>query len=1355
MNYRRTFARLCSVCIPVDPRKVECWLKTNTVRLLILIFFFRINRKKRTYLRFIMSQIIKKTLSGVASLTTILWSVSGGLLALPGVASAATISAGDLIKASGPAVYYYAADSKRYVFPNETTYRSWYADFSSVKTVSDAELAAIMIGGNVTLRSGTKLVKITTDPKVYAVAPNGTLRWIESEAVATALYGSNWARRVVDVPDAFFVNYTVGSSVSTPVHPDGSLVMYAGSSDKYVVWGGMKRKLSDAAFAANGFQMSDVIVTTAVYPDGTAVSGREDALANTVGASGSTTTPVGGALSVSLASDTPAGVTLPKNAAGAQLAKFNLTAGSGAVSVTGLRFHRVGVGATTDFSNIYVYDANGTRLTTGRTVNSTTNTVEFNSLRLSVAAGQTVSLVLVGDLLGGSIMTGGQHSFELVDAASVVVTGSSTVSGSFPVRGNVFTVGTASAGTVTVEKGNTLSNPNIGALEADVASFKLTANSHDIEVRRITLLEAGSVSNSDLSNFKLYQGTTVVATTASLSGDKVVLNFVPPYVITNGTSRIFTLKGQIAGRSARTIRSYVEYATDVYAIDRMYNTGAAATITAYDGSDGTASDCSGTKESCVTTQGGQLTVTFNGPTSANVARGGQDVVLYRFSLASPESSLEVRNLRFHLASTNNGKLRGSSSTDYFTDIKVKNMATGATVMGPTSLPSTLTDAITLADSFTIPQGQILDLAITADLSNSQDADGNFYSNAMGNSTSTYQVTLGHSGAIFNSSDIRITDTGEYLATSKIVPNTSIAGNSMTVKSSSLTLALASTPSSGTVVKNATMVPAAGFLLSAGSQADSIVTAITLTAVGATDGATFAAGTADDVVTGCALFDGDTQIGQSRSPDTSGVMSITNLNLRIAHGTSKTLVAKCTTDSSITWTSTGDRFAVGISAVTAQDADANTVSVSVPGSVSAQYAAGTGARVYQTVIGGGTLTIATSNLRTSTILVSGTDTWQNMAEYRATAQNEDLRIEKIAVSSTNDAAAYTQIAIAVDGAVKGWDVLPSGSGKYKTIDFSSSPITVTRNTSANFQLWAKLAQSQASSTVGQATSGVARTGALAGLGIASGITSGDDAWNSDYNDKLNIRAVGIGSGNLVYATSSVMGQAVSGNNFVVRKTKPTITRQTLSTTTLASGQQMDLYKFQVSADAGGALALKKVTFALTTTTSTGSLSLSNFRIRRGSTELPTTSVDIVDGNGTNIEAGAISTSTTSKRVIVHFDNGSAGSEESVSGSGNVYTLVATVGGTLVAGDQVTTSLDRTNDTALVAAGYLTASASGSTPAPNLTAAAAPGGTVTAADFIWSDISEIPHSDAVGASGGSYDWTNGYQVEDMTQSQSLSK
>ncbi|MBP6944519.1 hypothetical protein KBD61_01480 [Patescibacteria group bacterium] len=1309
-----------------------------------------------------MSQLLKKTLSGIASVTTILWSVGGGLLALPGAASAATIVAGDLVKSpTASDVYYYAADGKRYVFPNEKTYKSWYADFSTVKTITGAELAALPLGANVTIRPGTKLVKITTDPKVYAVAPNGTLRWIETEAIAIALYGSNWAQRVVDVPDGYFVNYTVGASVSSAVHPDGTVVMYSGSSDMFVVWGGQKRKLVGDAFMMNGYQMSDVIVTTASYPMGTDVTGRESALANTVNPGSVTAPVVGGTLMISLASDTPAGMTLPKNAASAQLAKFNLMAGSGNVMVTGMRFHRVGIGATTDLSNVYLYDGNGNRLTTGRTVNSTTNNVEFNSLNLNVAAGQTMSVVLVADLSSPS-STGGQHSFELVDAASVVVTGGSTVAGSFPVRGNVFTVGTSSAGTITVERGNTLSNPNIGSAEAEISSFKLTSNLHDLEVRRVTLLSAGSVSNSDLSDFKLYQGTTLVATAATMSGDKIVLNFVPPYVITNGTSRIFTLKAKVAGRSARTIRTYVEYSTDVYAIDRTYNTGAAVTITSYDGDSGSASSCSGTEESCVTTQGGQLTVTFNGPTAQNISRGAQDVVLYRFSLASPESNLEIRNLRFKIASTNSARVRGSSNTDYFTDIKVKNMANGQTLMGPTSLPATLSSVsdsgtITLSDSFNMTTGQILDLAITADLSNSEDADHNFFANG----TSTYQVTLGPSSTIFGSSDVRITDTGEYLALAKIVPNTFITGNTMTVKPSSLALAMVSNPSSGTVVKNSSSVPVAGFSFTAGSQTDNIITAITLKAVGDINGsgASYTLAEADDVVTGCGLFDGDTQIGQSRAPDsTTGEMSITSLNLRIVRGTTKTLVVKCSTVSSVS--ASGYRIAVGISAVTAQDADANTVTVTVPAAISAQYAESGASRVNQNVISGGTLTITTNSLRTATILVAGNDTWQNVAEYRATAQNEDVRIEKIAVSSTGDAASYQRVAIAMDGAVKGsaeGEILPSGAMRYKTVDLTSSPINVMRNTSVNFNIWTKLDAVQASSTVNQATTGVPLSGLPVSLGIASGITTGDDAWDSNYNDKMNVRAVGIGSGNLVYATSSSMGATLSGNTFVVRKSKPTVTQQALSTTTLVSGQQMDLYKFQVSADSAGSVTLKKVTFAVSVSTTTGSsLTLSNFRIRKGSTEVPIADVIITDGVGTNIEAGDFGAATTTPRVVVSFTNSSGGGEEGISGSGTVYTLVATTAGPIVAGDQVTTSIDRSGDiSAGNVTGYLTSTYSGSLVGPNLDTAIAPGATVSGASFIWSDQSEIPHSDQVGASGGSRDWTNGYLVDDLTRSQSLTR
>ena len=129
------------------------------------------------------------------------------------VTHAATLVPGGLIKGSGSSVYYYGADSKRYVFPTEKTYFTWYTGFDGVRTVTDAELEAIAIGGNVTYRPGAKLVKITTDPKVYAVDVNGGLRWVQSEAVARELYGDGWTELVDDIPDAFFVNYNLSEPV--------------------------------------------------------------------------------------------------------------------------------------------------------------------------------------------------------------------------------------------------------------------------------------------------------------------------------------------------------------------------------------------------------------------------------------------------------------------------------------------------------------------------------------------------------------------------------------------------------------------------------------------------------------------------------------------------------------------------------------------------------------------------------------------------------------------------------------------------------------------------------------------------------------------------------------------------------------------------------------------------------------------------------------------------------------------------------------------------------------------------------------------------------------------------------------
>jgi len=126
----------------------------------------------------------------------------------------ALCESGSLIKGSGTAVYFCGKDGKRYVFVNQKVFLSWYKDFSSVKVVTDAVLAQIRLGGNINYKPGVKMVKIQTDPKVYAVARGGLLRWVSTEAVALKLYGADWNKKIDDVPDSFFFSYKMGPPVT-------------------------------------------------------------------------------------------------------------------------------------------------------------------------------------------------------------------------------------------------------------------------------------------------------------------------------------------------------------------------------------------------------------------------------------------------------------------------------------------------------------------------------------------------------------------------------------------------------------------------------------------------------------------------------------------------------------------------------------------------------------------------------------------------------------------------------------------------------------------------------------------------------------------------------------------------------------------------------------------------------------------------------------------------------------------------------------------------------------------------------------------------------------------------------------
>lgn len=117
---------------------------------------------------------------------------------------------------SDTAVYYYASNGKRYVFPNEKVYFTWYPSFDQVRILTIEEMALIPIGGNITYRPAAKLVKFQTDPKVYLPTKGGILRWAKTEDIVRTWFGQDWNRQVDDISEAFYVNYTFGTPIEGP-----------------------------------------------------------------------------------------------------------------------------------------------------------------------------------------------------------------------------------------------------------------------------------------------------------------------------------------------------------------------------------------------------------------------------------------------------------------------------------------------------------------------------------------------------------------------------------------------------------------------------------------------------------------------------------------------------------------------------------------------------------------------------------------------------------------------------------------------------------------------------------------------------------------------------------------------------------------------------------------------------------------------------------------------------------------------------------------------------------------------------------------------------------------------------------
>ncbi len=890
-----------------------------------------------------MNEVIKMTRKAVTAAVvaaTIAWSVSLSAFLAPLAAQAAT--AGSLVKASLPAVYYVGQDGKRYVFPNEKTYKTWYADFSSVMTITDAELAAMSIGGNVTYKPGVRMAKITTDPKVYVVDAHGTLRGISSEAVASALYGANWNKMIDDVPDAFFTNYTVGSDVT-------SASMFSPSTA--------------SAGAASINQDKNL---------------------------GSATT-VSGTLSAMLSSSQPAGGTLPKGAMAVNVLKVDVhNGGSAAMTVDSATVHRSGSGIVGDIKNVYVYAGND-RLTTGRTFNSTTHDASFSGLNLALAAGETKSLWIAVDF-SSTATASDVHSFSLTNLQS----GSSMASG-LPLSGSTFTLSGASAGSVTVLKSGTITKPKAGQMAAKVAEFQLQAGgSEDITLSRISLYQSGAIGRDKLTNFTLKQAGLTIATASALNGkDLAVFALSNPLLIEKGNSKTFQVYADISGaaRTTDTIMFYVDQTTDVLALGATYGYGVSVdtgTTGTYDGAGCVAVPAAGNC-SAAGVDAGQLTINFNGPSSKDIAANAKDTELFNFSMAAG-SNLEVRKLQLQLDSAGGNLHNGTNPR--VTDVKVIDTATGAVVAGPKDVTAAATtETLSYTEVFNLTSGQTRTFKVTADIANATTLGA----------MNKLRVTLLTFGT---SDIRNLDASTNLVPSTDIVPNSAIAGNNHTLKTPTLTLGVASTPVAQTYIKGSQNVNLMGITLKAGDGVDVKVDSIqlqgqidtndgTATCTVAPDGA-FANGQENaacssiaDVVQTLKLWNGSTQIGTTKSPasGTDGKITFDNLNLTVPAGQTLTLALSGNLSSALLSARLPDdvKFSLANAGVSATDVDGN--------SISATGGTITGPAMRVADVGSVTITKAPDDTESEAGLVVGGSSNVVLGKLKFAAQNEELKLVK--------------------------------------------------------------------------------------------------------------------------------------------------------------------------------------------------------------------------------------------------------------------------------------------------------------------------------------------------------------------------
>lgn len=1249
------------------------------------------------------TNLVKKAFSVAVATTTILWSV--GLSAfLPVAASAASF--GDLIKGTTlSTVYYYGSDGQRYAFPNEKTYFSWNKDFSAVKTISDSELASITLAGNIVYRPGARWIKIQSDKKVYVVSTSGKVRWVENEATAKGLGGDNWNAHIDDVPDVFFTDYTVGDSLTSPVSGYDGMLWTDGTS-KYLVAGTKYQKLTDAGFAANGYNAGFVLAGTGFTKSGLTAGAEVTAkMANLTDAAQKVTTPtyaVSQNVSVALSASSPASSTIVASQALANLAAFDFTnPTASAVSVKSLKVARVGVSSDTTLSNVYLFNGY-TRLTDAATVSSGSISWNDASGIFTIPAGGTSTVYVRSDIASASGQTVG---VKLAAASDVTFVGAFAATGTFPLTGSVHTIAAAPSTYATAYLGTTPtpSSDTTPAPQSDLKVWEDTivvgTNTNGAKLYSIRFRNTGSIAATDVSNWRLYvagtqRGSAVVSQDAN--GYVTFDLSASPVSLTTNTHTVKVV-ADVVGGSSRTVSVGVRSAADVFIVDADYQQPMLVTVT------NTSTAFSARNASAQTIASGSVTFTKRTDSpSTDVVNTASGVTLARYDVKAAGEAMKIESLNFNFIHDDTDTAFTLRNGSIFADgSQIGN--TAALCNRDTETASACTDVTGSAASYTtynfgsslvVYPGTPVLLEVKADI----------YDNVGNNSIATddtIQVVI--DGSATNNVLRKVTGTyGTY-------PATDVAAGIVTVRTGGLTVSKNSSYAAQSFVAPKSSYKIGSFAVTSSSAESLNLTSFTVDLDNSSGEA------ADEISNLYVKYGPVSNMATSvtkTSPSVADAGNVFSIDSVLAPNT--TIFVDVYAD--------------------LQDQDTNDTIITTL--IVASNAVSSGGAVSQngngTAVTGQTISLSTG---TFTSALDGSTPVNAIA-----AANQTVSAAKFRFSAANEA--YTikelQLSIPVTAAVSGVPAraeIYDGNTLLGSAVFSGTSGDSVANGAANIT---------GLSIPVAANSYKILTGKLVLNDVGFG------AGTSRTNTALSLDVVkAYDSAGTLYTTAAGYTTDRDGNTLYVFKSIPTVNLVDLTNSTLVNGQATDLYKFTVTAASNGSVALKQ--FKLSVSWSDGGTADSNeiesLKLYKNGSQVTALTMLDEDGNTVTSTSGLLNkdvNNVVDNTLVVTF------TDEDVVSAGETVTYVVRgtpqgfrMTGSDTSGDSVSFYLptDSAYGVALAVSSYLNMTATGI--AQLFTSATTAGESGTAANFIWSDVSAQSHvGSADAASTG--DWHSGYLV-----------